>query len=759
MTTGPRQPQAAVRALDGAIAAPATIAPHARPRPRIASRVRELRLRPELVGLLLLAAVLDLWALSRNGWANAYYSAAVRSMATSWHNFLFASMDRSGVMTVDKPPLALWVEALSARIFGYHPLSLLVPQALMGVATVGIVYDLVRRRFGRIGAFVAGLTLALTPIAVAMSRHNNPDALLTLCCAAAVWCAVRALDDGRTRWLVLSGVAVGLGFETKMGAALLVVPAIAAAWLWVAPRGRLAAARQLAAGGAAMVAVGGAWPLLVMLTPAADRPWISGTSDNSILSLILNYNGVGRLAGQAGGPAGGGGPGGGGPGGGGLFGGSPGPLRLLNSALGGQDGWLLGFALVAGIGLLVATRLRRRDERTGWLLAVGGAFLTIAVAFSAASGIFHPYYVSLLAPFAAALVGAGAATLLGAGRLARVVAPIAVAAGVATELIVLHNEPGQLTWLAPVLVAGGALAAVALAAVAMPRMRVALVAATIGLLLIAPATWAVETLGHATSGTFPAGGPADAGGFGGPGAGRFVPGGRFATGAAVPLFGNGAGGTPPGAGGGAPGGPGGFVPGAAASGAGTAGGPGGLGGFGGPGGSGPGSLRGPAGGSGGPGGFGGFGGGGPAGGPGGFAGQDLSAVLDYTKAHGGGTLAVASQSSAASAIIGNDANVAGIGGFSGQESDVSASWLAAEVRSGHIRWVLASADPASPFGGGRVGANHAMAAVRAACVAVSPGTSVSTAAGSTGTSALSSLYDCAGRAAELQGTAAATATG
>jgi len=252
-----------------------------------------------------LAAVLNLWALSRNGWANQFYAAAVKSMSGSWHDFLFASLDKGGVMTVDKPPLALWVQALSVRVFGFHSLSILVPQALMGVASVALVYDLVRRRFGRVGGFVAGLTLALTPIAVAISRHNNPDALLILCCVAALWFTVRALEDPRTRWLVAAGVCVGLGFETKMLVALVVVPGIVAAWLWVAPaaRGRLHALRQLLAGGGAMLLVGGAWPLLVELTPAADRPWISGTSDNRVWSLIFEYNGLGRVDGQAGGPA------------------------------------------------------------------------------------------------------------------------------------------------------------------------------------------------------------------------------------------------------------------------------------------------------------------------------------------------------------------------------------------------------------------------------------------------------------------------
>ncbi len=483
--------------------------------------------RPELLGLLGLAGVLNLWGLSINGWANQYYSAAVRSMSTSWHDFLFASLDRSGLMTVDKPPLSLWIQALSARVFGFHPLSLLVPQALMGVIAVGLVYDLVRRRFGRIAGFVGGFAFATTPVIVAVSRHNNPDELLVLCSVAALWFATRALETGRTRWLVLSGLAVGLGFETKMGVALMVVPGIAAAWMWVAPHGRLVALRQLLAGGSAMLVVGLAWPVLVWLTPAADRPWISGTSDNSIWSLIFGYNGLGRVAGQSGGP-GGGGPGGGG---GSLFGGATGPFRLLQSGLGDQAGWLLGFAAVAALALLVLSRLRRHDPRTGWLMVVGGAFLTTAVVFSLASGIFHPYYVSLLAPFAAALIGAGVGEMLSGGRSARVVGPLAIGAGLVTELAVLGELGNQLAWAKPLVIVVAGACALLLFAELGPKLRLALVGAALAALLAAPATWAAETLGHATSGTFPTGGPASAmlAGGGGPAGfgGRGGPAGGF----------------------------------------------------------------------------------------------------------------------------------------------------------------------------------------------------------------------------------------
>ncbi len=729
--------------------------------------------RPELWALVGLTAFLNLWDLSRNSWANVYYSAAVRSMSSSWHDFLYASFDRSGVMTVDKPPLALWVQSLSVRVFGYHPLSMLVPQALMGVASVVLVYDLVRRRFGRLGGFIAGLALALTPITVAISRHNNPDALLVLTCVAAVWCAVRGLEGGRTRWLLLSGVCVGLGFETKMGVALAVVPGIAAAWMWVAPaaRGRLHALRQLLAGGGAMLLVGGAWPALVELTPASSRPWIAGTSDNRVLSLIFEYNGLGRVDGQAGGPAGG-------LGGAqnNMFGGGSGPLRLLNSALGGQVGWLLGFALVTTLAMVLASRLRPRDPRSGWLVVVGGAFLAGAVLFSFASGIFHPYYVSLLAPFLAALVGAGAGELFGRRLSLRLVAPLAIAAGVVVELVIRDRYPTQLQWLLPVLVCLGVLTIAVIAFARSPRARTVALAVAIAALLAAPAVWAFDTLSYATSSTFPSGGPAsaetEAQGFGA--GGRGFPRGFGAGGAAGPaLFGSSSS-SARSTSGAAPAGP--ALFGSSGQGTGSAG-------------PGPGGPP--------PGAGGGFGGGSPGGGPPGgggsggnpFGGNASSQkeALSYIDAHGGGTLAISSQSGAAASIIARGANVVGIGGFSGRESEVSRSWLAAEVRGGKIRWVLAEesgrgrivgvsgasgglgalggtgfprgsssallggAGAGGPGGESRVGSKKVMAVVEKACSRVELTSSGATASGSSGSTSAGSLYDCSGDAQAIAG--------
>ena len=678
----------------GGLPAPPQAARATRRNPLVAV-LAAVRRAPELGGLVGISALLNLWALGQNQWANTYYSAAVRSMASSWHNFLYASADPSGIQTVDKPPLALWVQALSVRVFGFHPLAILVPQALMGMAAVVITYDLVRRRFGRLGGAVAGLVLATTPIAVAMSRHNNPDELLTLLCVAAVWFAVRAFEDGRTRWLVLAGVAVGLAFETKFLVALVTVPGIALAWLYVAPSGRLRALRQLLAGGAAMLVAGGAWPLLVMLTPAGSRPYISGTADNSILSLIFGYDGLGRVTGQAGGPAAFGG------GASTTFGGGTGVFRLFNFALGGQAGWLLAAAVVGGVLLALTTRARRTDPRTHWMLAVGITFLTIALLFSFADGIFHPYYVVALAPFTAALVGAGVGAVTQRGLGPAVGAFALLAAGVVGEFVVLGQYVGQLRWLEVVLPIACGMAAVGFFLTDSPRGRALAASLGVGALLVGPAIWAVDTLAYETTSTFPSGGPQTL---------------TSTAAAANPL-----------------------------------------GAFGLPG------VRTPFGGGGAPGGVaGGFrrfgGGGGP--GVGGFGADDpsLTAMVQYVDGHGGGTIAVSSQSSVAGTIISTDARVAGIGGFTGQESDPSIAWLASEVAAGHIRWVLDNGSGARAFGGGaapslfgggtsrfspagagiggRPGASAALAAAARAC------TAVQTTAGT--------LYDCAGRAAALQ---------
>lgn len=503
-----------------------------------ARSTHKLIARPELSALLVVSGLLFLWGLTKNGMANDYYAATVQSMASSWHNFIYGSFDMSGVMTVDKPPLAFWVQALSVKVFGYGTLSMLVPQALMGVASVALTYDIVDRQWGRYPALIGGAVLALTPMAVAIFRHNNPDALLMLLSVAALWFVLRAIEDGRTKWLLLAGAAIGAAFTTKMGAALLVIPALGVAYLWSTPLPRKRALAQLLAGGGIFIAVAGAWPLLMALTPEASRPWISGTTDNSIWSLITEYNGLGRLNGQMGGPGGGNG---GGPGGG-VFGGEAGWTRLFNSAMGAQVAWLFGFAAIGAVAIALVSKLRPRDARSGWLLAVGGIFATCAIAFSFAKGIFHPYYTAQLAPYTAALVGGGVGVFWSRNRndgddlgllspeSLRWLAAGAIIAGLFTELVVLKTASTMnlASW-QPLMVPLCAAAATIVVLAQDPKVRNIALTAAIAVLLVAPGAWSIATLGHATSSTFPAGGPSEVSGMGGPGGGR-MGGGGFAGG-------------------------------------------------------------------------------------------------------------------------------------------------------------------------------------------------------------------------------------
>jgi len=256
--------------------------------------------RLAFAGLLVATAALYLVNLSANGWGNDFYAAAVQSMTKSWEAFFFGSFDAGNVVTVDKPPAALWVMALSARVFGLSSWSILVPQVLMAVATVALLYAAVRRVAGPGAALLAGAAMALTPVAVLMFRFDNPDALLVLLMVAAAAAVVRAVEQAGTRWLLLAGALLGLAFLTKTAQALLVLPALAAAYLWAAPTGLWRRVRQLLAAGLAMVVVGGWWFVAVALWPAADRPYIGGSTNNSAIELALGYNGLGRIFGQGG---------------------------------------------------------------------------------------------------------------------------------------------------------------------------------------------------------------------------------------------------------------------------------------------------------------------------------------------------------------------------------------------------------------------------------------------------------------------------
>ena len=387
---------------------PATSAPTPAPRPRWEWL--------SLAGLLGGTALVNLWGLGASGWANSFYTAAVWAGTRSWKALLFGAFDPAGFITVDKPPASIWLMGLSGRIFGFSSWSMLVPEALLGVASVALLYAAVRRVAGPAAGLLAGVAFALTPVAVLMFRFNNPDALLVLLLVLAAYCVTRALERAGTRWLVFAGVAIGFAVLTKLGAALLVLPGLALAYLVAAPTGWWRRVRQLLAGGVALLLSAGWYLALVALWPAADRPYIGGSQTNSLLELALGYNGISRLLGRSAGGGGGHGTGAFGPGGGGQFGGfggSAGWSRLFGSAVGGQASWLLPAALVLLlVGLWLTRRAPRTDPTRAALLLWGGWLLVTGAVFSLMAGIFHPYYTVALAPAVAAVLGIGGRELL-----------------------------------------------------------------------------------------------------------------------------------------------------------------------------------------------------------------------------------------------------------------------------------------------------------------------------------------------------------
>ncbi|MFP5372340.1 MAG: ArnT family glycosyltransferase, partial [Actinomycetes bacterium] len=344
--------------------------------------------RPALLTLLASTGVLHLAGLSASGWANAYYSAAAQAGSQSWEAFFYGSLDGGNSITVDKPPASLWVLSASVRLFGLSSWSVLAPQALMGVATVAVLYAAVRRVVGPGPVLVAGAAMALTPVAVLMFRFNNPDALLVLLLTLAAYAFSRAVEVASARWLALVGVLLGLAFLTKMLQALLVVPAFALVYLVAAPTTVRRRLLHLLGAGLALLVSAGWWVAVVELVPEGSRPYVGGSQTNSVWELIWGYNGLGRLTGEeigSVGPAAG-------------FD-SSGVGRLFGAAVGGQVAWLLPAALVLLAAGLVATgRAPRTDVRRAALLTWGGWLIVTGGVFSLMAGIFHEYYTVALAP-------------------------------------------------------------------------------------------------------------------------------------------------------------------------------------------------------------------------------------------------------------------------------------------------------------------------------------------------------------------------
>src|SRR4051812_1992500 len=459
--------------------APEPLAPE-RPRPGLGDRARAAALRvvrgrpdaakwerPALLALLALAAVLYLWDLSSSGWANSFYSAAAQAGSVNWEAFFYGSSDAGNSITVDKPPASLWLMALSVRMFGLSSFSILLPEALMGVATVGMLYATLRRRFSAGTALLGGAVLALTPVAALMFRFNNPDALLVLLITLAAYFTLRAIDDGKLRWMLWAGAMVGLGFLTKQLQVLLIVPPIALAFLWASP---LKIGKRLLHGLAAlgaMVVAAGWWVAIVELVPASLRPYVGGSQTNSFLELTFGYNGFGRLTGNEVGSV----TGGGGNATGTSMWGATGLFRLFENEIGGQITWLLPAALVLVlVGYLLIGRAPRTSPQRASLTLFAGWMLVTAVAFSFMAGIFHAYYTVALAPAIAAVVAIGA-SLLWTRRAA---------------------PPARIVMAALVLVTGGwAWALLSEAPTWMPALKVIVVILAVigaGLLLVPPRT-------------------------------------------------------------------------------------------------------------------------------------------------------------------------------------------------------------------------------------------------------------------------------
>ncbi len=431
---------------------------------------------------------------------NEYYAAAVKSASVSWKAWFFGSLDPGSFITVDKLPASLWLQGLFGRMFGFSSWSMLLPQALAGVGSVLILYHLVRRWQGDVAGLMAALALALAPVAVVMFRLNNPDALLTLLLLAAAWALWSALEKGSTWKLAACGALVGFAFLTKMLEALVVLPAFALVYLVCGPPRLGRRVFQTLIAGAALIAAGGWWVAIVELWPAEGRPYVGGSTNNSVIDLVFS-----RSAGYLGnsGPT---------P----NFSGAPGWLRMFNDQLGGQIAWLIPLALVGLIAGLWLTRRGRRNDlpRAGYLLWGGWALLYLAV-FSLAKGVLHPYYTVVLAPPLAALAGGGSVAMWRLGRRTRWLAWLLPAAVLGTGFLsasLLGRTPGYAPGLATAIIVAGIVGAVALTlsiARVFNARAIAIGAGALALVcvLAGPTAYSLSTVSRSITGPFAAAGP------------------------------------------------------------------------------------------------------------------------------------------------------------------------------------------------------------------------------------------------------------
>lgn len=476
-----------------------------------------------LGGVLFLAAGLRLWHLTQNGFGRQYFAAGVRSMMGSLHCLVYNAFDPAGFVSMDKPPVALWLQVASARVLGFSGWSVLLPQVLEGLASVALVHHLVGRHFGRASALVAALLLALTPACVAVDRSNNTDSCLILVLLLAFWVSVRAAQTASARMLALGMALVGVGFNVKMGVALALVPTLALVYMLGAratPPGR----RLLHLAGATLVllAVSLSWVTLFDLTPASQRPYAGSTRHNSMLELALLHNGIERFAPIHDAVA----PAGDAPGGTAaspaaaadarstpeaspapLWDHTPvGPGRLAVPHLAGQFAWCFPLAVAGAVlGMLPCRRGERLRPGQLEVVAWAGWAITYAAVFSLAGGVFHAYYLATLGPPLAALAGIGWTLLWRSARARRLWAMPALVLG-ALAAWQVYLEQGYVAWRAGdwltgllvgsagLLSACGVAAALATRRRAGTRLPAVLAPVALAAALATPAAWALSTV-------------------------------------------------------------------------------------------------------------------------------------------------------------------------------------------------------------------------------------------------------------------------
>ena len=492
-----------------------------------------------LVTVLILALVFRLWGLDRNGWGAEYYTAAVRSMAMNWHNFLYNAFDPAGFISVDKPPVAIWLQVASVKLFGFRPFSILLPQVLEGVGSVWLLFHLVQRRFGSSAGLLSALFLAITPVWVAVNRTNNTDSCLVLVLLLATWALLKAAEEGNRRLLFLSAALIGLAFNVKMLAAYIVLPPFFVVYFFGAPQHWPRRLIHLGMATIIVVATSLPWVLMYELTPAEGRPFVGSSHQNSMLELVVGHNAMNRFVSPAkystadthgqgtlrAANVGTESPLGARAEGktfnelSRLFVRTPtGPLRLAAGQLAGQVGWLFPFA---AIGLLLGARQNRfRRPFTSrhmsllfwccWILAYAGVY-------SYLGGIIHFYYLATMAPALAALAGIGIVSLWTDYRQRTLYAALLPVTLLMTAVWQLYIQASALgwtlgtltrqsaswqSWLHGALVGGTLVAAAGLllirfqSASNQATYRLAVGSLTIGLMavLVLPVAWALSSV-------------------------------------------------------------------------------------------------------------------------------------------------------------------------------------------------------------------------------------------------------------------------